>query len=544
MSPRNLSTASLLAGLLALAPLAAGTPGSTEISLDPEVRATIRITPVAERWSGEGFMPVTVRIENHSDRAREWTLRFVTDRAYTGEAVRQEVAVGAEAGGTTETVVFVPGGASGDQIGASLRVEAEGPGTSYGYGQFVHTTSDPILITATTPAQESALFAATNGAPGPKTEISAVDPARWPADWRTWSPFRRVVLTDAEFAALDGARRAALRDWVAMGGTLDLYPARGRGEAGVEPVGHGAIRRLAASVEEEAALHPAVELHAGPRFAMRDAWGAEITPERRKALQPGTGALGLSFFLLGFGILVGPINLFVFAPAHRRQRLFVTVPLISLAASALMAGYIVVKDGFGGEGSQRGLVLLLPEGNRAVVSQHQVARTGVLLGGGFGLPEDVAMAQLTAKQGPYRGDAPAGTYLRAGAEAGGDWFASRRVQEQALRRLVPTRARVELVAGGRDGAAPVVQSSIGTVLRDFRYVDGEGRLWTAPEVAPGVKVPLRRGPEASSAGMPQGFFAALGGAAEGLAPIPTLDSIRWDAPEFLYAGPLTGARTP
>ena len=97
MSIRTFTTVSLLAGLLAAARLAAGTPSATDISLEPDAGVTIRITPIAEHWSGEGFMPVAVHVENRSSRAREWTLRFSTDRGYTGETVQQDAVVGAEA---------------------------------------------------------------------------------------------------------------------------------------------------------------------------------------------------------------------------------------------------------------------------------------------------------------------------------------------------------------------------------------------------------------------------------------------------------------
>ena len=539
----------LLALIMSLpaAPAAAGAPPIQSVYLDPEVDAAIAVTPASERWTGEGFLAVRVRVENRAAKARSWTLNFDVSTDYN-VSTSHEVALGAGPREVAETVIFVPGnGRPRDGHAAWANLTVEGPGAQGGGVQIVNSAgNDPFVVTAVSAAQETALFAATNGAPGPKAEISVIEAMAWPADWRTWSAFERVVLTEMEFTRLDGARRTALRDWAALGGVLDIYPDRtSDAPVGVreERVGLGVIRRLSRTLAEEETMKPGYAAFV-PGIAAVDE--ATISDERRKELKPSTGRLGLSVFLVGFGLLVGPINLFVFAPANRRQRLFITVPALSLTASLLMAGYIVVKDGFGGEGSQRGLVVLVPGSNQAVVTQVQAARTGVLLGAEFSLPEDAALKQADMGESFFGGGMrPPAKYERRAGEAAGDWFASRRVQEQTLRQLVPTRARVELVAGGAGaGDAPVVVSSVGAVLRDFVYTDMRGGRWMAETVAPGQRVTLRVAKEPFVTGFKQGQFGAFGGAAEGLAPVPTLDSIRWDEPVFFYTGPVTEARKP
>jgi hypothetical protein len=545
--PQGLVLVVLFFALAARAP--AGTPSVERMALDNETPAVIEVTPVAERWDGSGFMALRVRVENRSRAPLAWDVSFNVGLGYGGDSLVSQARLGAEPGTVSETVVFVPGAgpvAAGQR--AMISVMLEGPG-SRGYGaSMLHGRNEQVIYTATTAALEAPLFSVVNGAPGVPTEITVVDPARWPADWRVWSPFARVVLDDREFAALDGARRAALRDWVAMGGVLDLYPSAGGGGA-VEPArshGRGWIRRMDAGLAEAATakVKAEVSLPRSELETLSHVMGAGIAPVLRETLKPESGAFGVSLFLIAFGLLVGPINLFVFAPSGRRHRLFFTTPLISLAASAGLCGYIVMKDGFGGEGVRRGLVWLIPEANQAVVEQQQLARTGVLLGDGFELADEVMMARTdrdTSNQG--FGMQNADRYLRAAGQAGGDWFASRRVQEHVLRRLAPTRARVELV-GRAEGGAPMVQSSVGVPLRDFQFLDADGKLWRATEVAPGERVILTPAVDEPAAGFPgRGFFTAQGGEAEGLTPIPTLDSIRWNETEFVYAGPVVGART-
>ena len=536
---------------------AAGTPSANHFGVRPDAPVSLSVTPISDFWSGDGFLPLLVRVENRSRDRLEWRIRAEANFGYTGHDLSRETWIAADGGEVTEIVMMIPGGGRvPDGQRTTLHLIADGPGLeSLSKIYLLHggAGSDPVVNTAVSPGNETALFAAVNGAPGMHSEISVVRPELWPADWRVWAPFDRVVLTDAEFDAIDGPRRAALRDWVAMGGVLDLYPESGSRAETKEVLGLGLIRRRASTLQAEAVAHPPVTREEGPLARIPYPADVEITPERKRALELDRGVLGVSFFLLGFGVLVGPVNLFVFAPSGRRHRLFLTVPLISFAASVLLAGFIVVQDGFGGEGERWGRVLLSPDSNQAVVRQVQYSRTGVLLGDEFELPEDVKLvrAGIWPTHG-YRSndDPPPDHYQRSEGTAGGDWFTSRRVQTHQLDRLVPTRARVELLDAGGGGAAPVVQSSLGTVLRDFRFSDASGASWGADEVPPGQRVTLRPLAQQTASDaysfslIPPGYFTAVGGEAEGLTPIPTLDSIRWEPANFFYVGPLVGARHP
>lgn len=544
------AVASLLLGAGALR---AGAPSARAFHTEPEAQVTIQITPVTERWDGRGFMPVRMRIENHANERRSWDFNFTVNLGYSGNSLSQTTSLAADAQDAFETVVFIVGAGqlpAGQR--AMLSISADGPNMSGHGAHLLHGNNDQVIATATTAKLEGPLFSATVGAPGMKTEITVIDPARWPADWRVWSPFQRVVLTDSELAGLDGARRGALREWVAMGGTLDIYPTpNGPATFGEGRHGYGVVRRMTRSLAEEAALptKPAVVLHYPDTNGLQRIMAEALSVARRETLRPARGTLGVAIFLTVFCLLIGPLNLFVFAPASRRHRLFFTVPALSLGASVALAGFIVVKDGFGGEGARHGTVLLLPEENQAIVTQMQIVRTGVLTGAGFDLPDDVEMERVNGPQINHYGyrnrNEQTERYERSPGRAGGDWFASRRAQEHLLRRLVPTRARVELVGGGVGAVAPVVQSSVGVVLRNLRYRDDANRLWGAAEVAPGQRVALSLQPREESSEHPaRGHFHARGGAAEGLTPIETLSSIRWDESEFLYAGPLAGVRKP
>ena len=98
---------------------------------------------------------------------------------------------------------------------------------------------------------------------------------------------------------------------------------------------------------------------------------------------------------------------------------------------------------------------------------------------------------------------------------------------------------------GDRGEAPVVQSTVGTTLRHFGYLDGRRQFWYAAEVPPGARVALQKreaiGAAAAIAGFAtdwaEGSFYALGGATAEI-PLPTLRGIRWDPAQdrVLYTG--------
>jgi hypothetical protein len=546
------------------------------VRTDEEV-ARITLESASGTWSGRGFLPVTVKIENRMERAGEWHIRFETVEAYsdgrrTGSSGRFRL----PARSASEAVVFVPGSAKSDRGAYSFtRIVASGPGAPGG-GSNLSTGGGTGPIIAVTPALELAVRAVMTRADGAGSTrgagiaLNICAPARWPADWRVWSPFDFVALGAEEFDALDGARRAALREWVALGGTLWLMregpllvrDARPYGSLGMGAITPGGAEEFIATCRAMKDEWERRETRHGRRGRveapdeendswLRGPWSRLVTlvdNDDFEAWEVGRGTLLLVLFLIAFGIVVGPVNIYFLAPERRRHRLFLTVPAISVLASVLLGAVIVLADGFGGAGARRALVVLMPGENKAAVFQQQVSRTGVLFGKSFAIEDDTALSREFRHR-------EAGA-VRMGREAGradGAWFESRKRQVHSLWRITPTRARVELAAG-KHGAPPVVLSSMTTALKDFTYIDGANELWGVAELAPGRRTPLEKlSPGAVAArfvrkinpdGIGRGHFYAWGAGGGGLAPLDTLKSIRWRDDTVLYTGRVEEARGP
>jgi hypothetical protein len=106
-------------------------------------------------------------------------------------------------------------------------------------------------------------------------------------------------------------------------------------------------------------------------------------------------------FLVIFGVLVGPVNLFVLAPAGKRHKLFITTPLLSIGASIVMVGLILIQDGTGGTGRRFIAINLQPDEAAAYVTQEQISRTGVLFGTGFEMKQPVLIEPVALPDTPW-----------------------------------------------------------------------------------------------------------------------------------------------
>jgi hypothetical protein len=286
----------------------------------------------------------------------------------------------------------------------------------------------------------------------------------------------------------------------------------------------------------------------GQVAATRYSWSWLPAGEIGRLEPPG---LLILLFVVVFGITVGPVNFFLFAPGIHRSRLFWTTPLISVAASLLMGLFILIGEGAGGSGRSFVALLTMADQNKTVRWQEQVSRTGVLFGSSF-TPSDVTamLAPIRLNDGPPPAhpmpwqDRNQLYHLRDDRWSG-DWFRSRRTQAQLLLAVEPSRGKL-VFAGAADGT-PTVTSTFDREMTELWYFDASGQPWTAAKVGPGEKVSLTRAAKAefdpwlarvlkpagawtrdrvqgfAKAGLPGKFFASLPEPGR----IATLPSIRW-----------------
>jgi len=270
-------------------------------------------------------------------------------------------------------------------------------------------------------------------------------------------------------------------------------------------------------------------------------------------------------FVLVFAALVGPVNLFGFAPAARRHRMFWTTPLISLGGSLVLIAVIFLQEGAGGTGRRFTMVRLFPETHEALVWQEQVSRTGLLIGGGFWLNEDALAIPMQ-----LNGIRNQRCVLAVdGRNYSGDWFKNRSIQAQRFAAVRSTRAALTLLGPDASGA-PTVVSSMESTLETLIVVDEHGGFWRGDNVRTGEKATLHavdrkestriwedavasarqasmrealdtvnRAPAEKGRPPAARFFASVTHPKG--EPMETLRSIRWVEDRVVYLGPVTRA---
>lgn len=584
--------------LLPLAILAPALAQETLFSHSPVPNNATRVTAEAlfSRPAAGGFLPVRVTVANKT--GGDATLRFDTvandSSHYRGDNGRLDSSftIRSEAGKTSSHDLLVPVvssvGASYYGSGANMRFNMSGSlgritGTlsgNYAIDQPAILMSE-MLHTPNASKLDSALRSKSSSHRGSTEFAGRFDPLRMPEDWRAYGGYDAMILTDDDWMKIAAPARHAILQWCRLGGRIEIRTlnasstleslAIGRSGSGGPAHGFGRIdlRTVAPSLE----LDP---------LTMLDRYSDKNTTVLNQSLRndyssswplyDSFGRRGFNYaifvvVLIAFGILVGPVNLFVFAKSGMRHKLFITTPLISLATSALLVLLILLKDGLGGAGSRAALVEVRPGSgeNSAYVLQEQVSRTGVLVGGSFTLDESAIVHPVPIPQSPWArltASSQDGGRYKAVFDGGklklsGDWFQSRSEQGQVIEAVVPTRGRIERRPPSGPGAsAPVLVSTFDFELDEVIYTDPDGGHWLATGLKSGQPMPAsplpapafraRLGEQAKRFGQhhrrlleeriaePGRFFATSG---TGLL-VETFEAIDWKGDHCLLTGPV------
>jgi len=317
------------------------------------------------------------------------------------------------------------------------------------------------------------------------------DPEMLPGDWRGYSGLDVLMISGDEWRELQPAAQQAVLEWVRLGGRLSLFT---DANENIEPLGLAPGKRSLGLIEArtwsgnsspktfDAQKIYDVFRKIEPRVKrLGDDYGAGWKLQREfpdKAFHVGL----IVFLLIAFGVVVGPINLFVFAKAGKRHRLFITTPLISIIASVLISVLILLSDGLGGSGIRLMFVDLQPgpDERKSYLVQEQFSRCGVLLNNAFKIDESAVPCPVQLKKSRWNRGVASALNL-SGQTFSGDWFLSRSEQGQLIDAVRPARSRVELRQAGSGDAPPELFSSVDFELRELHYIDDDGKFWIAKD---------------------------------------------------------------
>jgi hypothetical protein len=556
------------------------------------------------RASRGGFLPVRVTISNKSKIGGKVRLHCVSSNKSADESqVVSDFNLNADAEKTTIQDLLIPlfnpgTGGRGSET-SSVDIEMTGTlGTGSGSVSALDATSDPLVLlseplyTKNASTLDGEVTKRSGG--GGRSSFGAdafagkFDSKMLPDDWRAYSGYDAIGMTDSDWTGMSPGARNALLQWNRLGGRLVIYSQTNadlkslgiktddaNGTKSARSLGSVQILPLPADLhlDEKETVNlfygdpaAATALATTSSASVPKGFHQRVNEDYESAwaLQKEFGDKSFQYaifilVLIAFAILVGPVNLFVFAKSGRRHRLFITTPLIAVGASAVLIVMIFLQDGIGGRGMRLALMEVRSDNseNAAYVHQEQISRTGVLLGSDFTLEGQAMITPVrlgASKWARFTNGAERSWRFEEQAEEGnlkvsGDWFQSRSEQAQVLEAVIPTRGRIE---ARNEAGAPVFLSTFDFPIKTLWYTDDSGTVWQAGDITPGkaftcvngsavpmkaeadrFSVSLRKNAETLFAR--KGHFVAITDAAPGL---DTFKNISWKQTHTVITGPI------
>ena len=436
-----------------------------------------------------GWMPVIFELSNPTKRAVTWEISQ-QNYGYSSGLSRSFSLTCPPGESRTSTVMFVVGEAVAGsdnyyyQTGVlALSAKSDLTSTSGNLGDYGSNRAQSLVLVGNKLPRQALV----NSLLWIDFETSLA-----PVDWRAYQGFRSVAITDMEWRALPPGAKLALTTWVKTGGvmavvatdptstaaTLGLPGNDGGPTATACGLGH--LRVMSAvGVSELAQFVESNTFQDANRQQSQDSRTVKWQ-NRAPGFFAAQGQGWLNLLLLGvvlvFAVVIGPINLFLIAPAARRHRLFFSVPIISMATVLLLLIAVLLGDGLGGKGARFVLIENRPgEGeNTNHLVQYQTSRCGVMFSTGFTAPGSVFVEGLAGPNSTARSDSQFQMAPEAdGLQASGPWYASRTSQHFRLAGVAPTRGRVELTG---DGTTAKLTSTFDFPLEKL-FFSRDGKEW-------------------------------------------------------------------
>lgn len=338
------------------------------------------------------------------------------------------------------------------------------------------------------------------------TQVAHTD--TWPASsWLGYTRFLAVAISEARWTTLTSERRRALLDFVAGSGTLVIV---GSESVPALPGDHAAF---APRLNDSGHQGPVLTFGLGSVIAAHDAlltdeWeelirGAETATRWRiptRRIRNDTDTLpmtdhlnvpvrSLLVVLVVFGVLIGPVNIFVLTFIRRPVLLFLTTPIIGIVFAAGVFAFGLLADGVRPSARSMTLTILDQPGQTAVSATLAAYYAPLTPGNGIVFSSEACVMPSTDSES-YDFNTPAIRLDQSGAE---QRFTSGLIRARLpayLRVLtVETRRERVLIEPSPDG--PVALNGFAADIDALWHADENGTLYTAAApIASGAQATL------------------------------------------------------
>lgn len=507
---------------------------------DKQNKTNAKLIPIISTLPAAGYSPFRLILKNGTKSPKSWSLKFTSNASlYGGSYYRgktptliSEYAYTCPPESTKTFDIIVPVVSSipdshTSLLSPSLNIELKS-GNTKNINSFVGSkTSDlpAILLSSDLYTQHSSVFnslilhTSSTSRYANEELVSEFNPSIMSSDWRAYSGFDAFICTDKDWLTMTPDVQVAILEWNRLGGDILIYNLNPSSNLKSLNINKSETKSNLKQLKRSfgtITINPLANIKSlDPKEAKKILTRAKITPskihninnnyQQTDSLHKSTWSLqqqlkNLNFsplflilLLITFGILVGPINLFVFAKAGQRHRLFITTPIIALGASLLLIITIIIQDGFGGHGHRVQLIEVRADNgeNKAYVWQEQVARTGVVLSSSFKTsspalisPLPLAPSRLSRVTIDNQGGAL--NYFADNSQDGlslsGDWFQSRSIHGHYIESIIPLRSKITLKS---NHPTPMINSSFEYPIQNIIYKDNNGQIWTTSNIKAG-----------------------------------------------------------
>ena len=317
----------------------------------------------------------------------------------------------------------------------------------------------------------------------------------WASHWLDYSQFDAVWLAPEEWEQLTHPQKQAVETYVRCGGLLVIHG------GGFSPPDSWQRRRSASEAFDEFFLDFGVVLHTEVNYRQ---WFQSHKTRLLEAFYVGersweqdrnyhhvlnvfpivanldTPKRGFFLLLLVFVLVIGPINIIVLNRRGKRIWLLWTVPLISVATSALVFGFAAVTEGFDIQSRRQGLTILDETTHMATTQGQGVLYAPLTYGGDLVFGSDTEVTPLIDHMQRWQSlDWSDGQRLRTG------WLVARKPFYFRTRKRQLRRER--LTTEVEDGVIQSVVNGFGVPIRSLYLTDGQGRLYSANHIQPGER---------------------------------------------------------
>lgn len=476
----------------------------------------IQVESLFSTLPSSGYVPIRVTMANDSKKSHHWKLKFKSgEDAYFGvqNAVftNSEYQVFCQSGETNTVSLVVPVSTAHDRAfsaqGESLQLEViNGNGQiEKGYMNTKCSEDFPsILMSEDLFIKDGARL---------NREIQSIHdcdfaghyhPDQLPEDWRCYYGYDAILMSEQALHSISPGARTALKTWIRQGGEFVYCSQQNKipklfseeENLGMGKITHSLLNKTS-NLDSDLTSRFIRRNNSGIRqYSLNNGFGRSWGLVSSLAPKSFESVLVI-LILLAFAFLVGPVNLFVFAKAGQRHRLFITTPIISLITSLILGLLVVIQDGFGGKGVRLALMEIgHGEDHNAYLIQEQISRTGLIFSSSFDIDNKIFMTGVPiAKSNWSRYDTGSNNgninitinETDQGHSFSGDWFQSRSQQGQLLSTIQPNRGKLTL--SGTENA-PTLTSSFAFDLEEILYRDLHGKLWIADHIPSSQSVSL------------------------------------------------------